>query len=99
MFKLYLHADSPCTPDDGTQVADGDTVADTVGLLVALAADGGGNKADAVDDAVGQTVTPDNFADHFIFDDEDDDEDMDEEDDGDEDFDDGISDDDLSDNN
>ncbi len=57
------------------------------------------NDADAVDDAVGQTVTPDNFADHFIFDDEDDDEDMDEEDDGDEDFDDGISDDDLSDNN
>lgn len=52
LFKLYLHADSPCTPDDGTQVADGDTVADTVGLLVALAADGGGNKADAVDDAV-----------------------------------------------
>ena len=57
------------------------------------------NDADAVDDALGQTVTPDNIADHFIFDDEDDDEDMDEEDDGDEDFDDGISDDDLSDNN
>ena len=48
---LYLHADVPCAPDSGTQVADGDTVADAVDVL-ALAADRCGNEADAVYDVV-----------------------------------------------
>ena len=51
VWKLYLHADVPCAPDSGTQVADGDTVADAVDVL-ALAADRCGNEADAVYDVV-----------------------------------------------
>ena len=57
------------------------------------------NDADAVEDAIGQTITPDDFADHFIFDDEEDDDDADGDDYGaDDDFDDGIDDNGLSDN-
>ena len=55
------------------------------------------NDAAAVDDALGQTVTPGDIGDHFIFDDEDDEHD-DDADAADDDFYDGI-DDDLSDNN
>ena len=53
------HADVPCAPDNGTQVADRDAVADTVDGFLALdllggslAADRSGNEADAVDNAV-----------------------------------------------
>ena len=49
--RLDLHADIPCTPDSGTQVADGDTVADAVDVCT-LAAYGSGNEADAVYDVV-----------------------------------------------
>lgn len=53
------HADVPRAPDNGTQVADRDAVADTVDGFLALdllggslAADRSGNEADAVDNAV-----------------------------------------------
>ena len=56
---LDLHADIPCAPDDCAQIADGDTVANAVNSFSALdlagcslAADGGRNEADAVDNAV-----------------------------------------------
>ena len=49
--ELYSHADVPRTPDNGTQVADGNAVADSVDVG-ALLADRGGNEADAVDDGV-----------------------------------------------
>ena len=61
------------------------------------------NKSDAaaVDDAVGQTITPEDFDDHFVFDDDEDDEDIGDDDDAsDNDFYDGIDDSgDYSDNN
>ena len=47
-----LHADIPCTPDDGAQVADGNAVAHAVDLLVVLAADRSRDEADAVDHVV-----------------------------------------------
>ena len=48
---LDLHGHVPGAPDGGAQVADGDAVTHTVDVR-ALAADGSGNKADAVDDIV-----------------------------------------------
>ncbi len=59
------------------------------------------NDAAAVDDAVGQTITPEDFDDHFVFDDDEDDEDIgDDGDASDNDFYDGIDDSgDYSDNN
>ena len=57
--KSDLHADVPSAPDNGAEIADSDTVADTEDGLLALdlagqilAADRSGNKADAVDNVV-----------------------------------------------
>ena len=57
--RLYLHADVPSAPDNGTQVADGNTVADTEDGLLALdlagqilAAYRSRNEADTVDNVV-----------------------------------------------
>ena len=46
-----LHADVPCTPNDGAQVADGNAVTDAV-HVTALVTNRSGHKADAVDDVV-----------------------------------------------
>ena len=46
-----LHADVPCTPDDGAQVADGNAVTDAV-HVTALVANRSRHEADAVDDVV-----------------------------------------------
>ena len=57
--RLYLHADVPSAPDNGAEIADSDTVADTEDGLLALDLAGGGasayrsrDKADAVDDVI-----------------------------------------------
>ena len=46
-----LHADIPCTPDDGAQVANGNAVTDAV-HVTALVANRSRHEADAVDDVV-----------------------------------------------